>query len=172
MFERLNTPEELFNWQLGSALTMERDILEMLEDLIETARHESVKQALRSHHPETQSHVSNIEQAFGLLGWDVDDSPCAVSKAIEKEGKANIRKADDSLVDAVVLAGAIETEHHEIAVYENLIVQARALGHEQVAELLARNLAEEQQALQKLKGISEELARALPRIEHAGSPSS
>jgi hypothetical protein len=31
MFERLNTPQDLFNSRLGAALTMEREIVELLD---------------------------------------------------------------------------------------------------------------------------------------------
>jgi len=33
MFERLNTPEEIFNFKLGAALKMENTVLGMLGDL-------------------------------------------------------------------------------------------------------------------------------------------
>jgi ferritin-like metal-binding protein YciE len=42
-------------------------------------------------------------------------------RARRKEGKSRIKKTDDSVVDAVILAGALETEHYEIAVYETLV---------------------------------------------------
>jgi ferritin-like metal-binding protein YciE len=160
MFERLNTPQEALNWQLGAALTMEREILDMLDELIEEARDESVKQAFRAHQGETHGHVQNLEEAFRLCGWEVDDSPCPTIKAIEKEGKANIKKADEAIVDSIILGGAMETEHHEIAVYENLILHAQALGHEDVAQLLRRNLQEEQQALEKVTALARQHAGA------------
>jgi ferritin-like metal-binding protein YciE len=165
MFERLNTPSELFNLQLGAALTMERDIVEMLDELISEAPEESIKEALRAHQQETRAHVSNVEEAFKALGWEVDDSPCPAIKGIEKEGKANIKKADEALVGSVILEGAMETEHHEIGVYENLIIHARALGHEQVARLLEQNLQQEEQALQNVKHLAQSLATA-----HTGMP--
>jgi uncharacterized membrane protein len=49
-----------------------------------------------------------------LLG--IHHVPCPAIEGVEKEGSANIKKADDSVVDAVILSGAAETEHHEIAV--------------------------------------------------------
>lgn len=158
MFERLHTPDEAYHWQLGAALTMERDIVGMLDDLIEETHDESVKQAFRSHQEQTRGHVAKLEQAFRALGWEVDDSPCPAIKAIEKEGKANIKKADETIVDSIILEGAMETEHHEIAVYENLLIGARAMGREDVAQLLAQNLAEEQEALEKVSTFAERLA--------------
>lgn len=158
MFERLNSPQEALNWQLGAALTMEREIIDMLDELIEESRDEAVKQAFRAHQTETRGHVQNLEAVFRSFGWDVDDSPCPTIKAIEKEGKANIKKADEAIVNSIILAGAIETEHHEIAVYENLIIHAQALGHDDAVELLQRNLDEERQALEKVTGFARQHA--------------
>jgi ferritin-like metal-binding protein YciE len=162
MFERLHTPEELFNWKLGSTLKMERKIVEMLDELVEEAHEEELKQALRLHQGDTREHVRRVEQAFQACGWDVEESPCAVIEAIEKEGKANLKKSDEAIADAVIVGGAIETEHHEIAVYEHLVTAARALDRLQVAELLQRNCEEERHTLEKMKGIGERIA-ARPR---------
>ena len=65
-----------------------------------------------------------------------------------KEGKATIKKTDDSLVDAIVLVAATESEHYEIAVYETLVTNAEARGATEVAQLLRQNLAQEEHALE------------------------
>jgi len=158
MFERLNTPEEIFSFKLGSALTMERDTLAMLVDLQDEARRPELKQLLAEHAEETRQQISMIEQCFALLDEEVDASPCPVVKAIAAEGKATLKKTDDSLVDAVILAGALETEHHEQAVYETLIIHARARGAVSVAGILETNLAVEQDAGAKVKAMAERIA--------------
>lgn len=163
MFERLNTPQEVYNHKLGAALSMEQTVLGMLEDNIEHAQDDHLKQLLRHHHDETQMQISNLEQAFSKLGWDVDTSPCPAIQGIEKEGKANVKKADDAMVDEIILSGAAETEHHEIAVYEGLIMQARAMGREDVAALLSQNLEQEQHTLQEVKSATEQRIAAVPR---------
>jgi ferritin-like metal-binding protein YciE len=147
MFEKLSTPEEIFSFKLGAALTMEQKLVEVLEELEEQAQREEIKQALREHAEETRQHVANIEQCFRLLGEDVDDSPCPTIEAMAKEGKATLKKTDESIVDAVVLTAASESEHHEIAVYETLITNAEARGAFEVAGLLKQNLEQEKHAL-------------------------
>jgi ferritin-like metal-binding protein YciE len=161
MFERLNTPEEIFSFKLGSALTMERKLVEVLEELEEHANRDEIKHALREHREETRQHVTNIEQCFKLLDEEVDDSPCPVIEAMAKDGQATIKKTDDSLVDAVILAAATESEHYEIAVYETLITNAGARGASEVAALLRQNLEQEKHAL--------EIARSsMKTIAHQG----
>ena len=159
MFERLNTPQELFHYKLGAALKMENTVLSMLGDLEENAQREQLKQQFRHHAEETQEQIRNIEQAFQALGEEPDDSPCPAIEGIEKEGKANIKKADDSMVDAVILSGAAETEHHEIAVYEGLITDAQAMGKQDVVQLLQRNLEQEQHTLEEVKQATHQLAQ-------------
>jgi ferritin-like metal-binding protein YciE len=147
MFEKLTTPEEIFSFKLGAALTMEQKLVEVLEELEEHAQREEIRQALREHCEETRQHVATIEQCFRLLGEEVDDSPCPTIEAMAKEGKATIKKTDESIVDAVILTAASESEHHEIAVYETLITNAEARGTFEVAELLKQNLEQEKHAL-------------------------
>jgi ferritin-like metal-binding protein YciE len=151
MFEKLNNPREVFGHQLGSALTMEQDVLDMLGDLEDKARSNELKQQFHHHADETRQQIDNIEQVFRALGEEPDDSPCQVTKALDKEAKANIKMADDSVVDSVILSGAAETEHHEIAVYEALIAQAEHFAKPDVVRLLQQNLEMEQHTLEEVK---------------------
>jgi ferritin-like metal-binding protein YciE len=160
MFERLNTPQELFNYKLGAALTMEQNVLDMLGKLEDESQSQQLKQQFHHHAEETQQQIGNIEQAFQALGQKPDDSPCPSIQGLDKEAKANIKMADDSVVDAVILSGAAETEHHEIAVYEGLITQAEAMGQQRVADLLKQNLEQEQHTLDEVRQQMQQLAQA------------
>lgn len=160
MFERFNTPEELFSFKLGSALTMEQKLVGVLEDYEASAQREDIKRAFRDHRDETQRHVVNLEQCFTLLGVEIDDgSPCPVIEAMAKESTATIKKSDDSLVDVVVLSAATESEHYEIAVYETLIANADARGAADVAALLRQNLEQEKHALDVARSAMRTIAQ-------------
>jgi ferritin-like metal-binding protein YciE len=63
------------------------------------------------------------------------------------EGRAMLKKTDDSLADVVIVALASEAEHYEVAVYETLIANADARKAAAVAKLLRENLAQEKHAL-------------------------
>jgi ferritin-like metal-binding protein YciE len=160
MFEKLNTPHEFFTFKLGAALTMERTVLQMLGKLEEEATREELKDQFRHHAVETEHQIQNIEKAFEALGEEVDDQACPAIEGIDKEGKANIKKADDKVVDAVILSGAAETEHHEIAVYEGLITHAKELGQPEVVRLLSENLEQEQHTLEEVQEATRKLAQA------------
>jgi ferritin-like metal-binding protein YciE len=159
MFDKLNNPREVFGHKLGSALTMEQRVLEMLGDLEDESQRDELKQQFRHHADETRQQIANIEQAFRELGEKPDDSPCPAIKGLEADAKADIKMADDSVIDDVILAGAAATEHHEIAVYETLITHAEELGEPNVVQLLQQNLEQEQHTL-------EEVTRAQREIVH------
>ena len=161
MLERvkINSPEELFLANLASVLKMENTVEQMLGELVEEANDSELKQQLRHHREETQSQIRNLQQAFQALGKEPDESPCLPIEGIEKEGKMKLKLSADELKDAVILAGCAETEHHEIAVYETLIVHADAMGHEDVVALLRENLEQEQHTLGEVLKASVKLAQ-------------
>jgi ferritin-like metal-binding protein YciE len=163
MFERLNTPEESFNYKLGAALNMEQTVMKILDANIEEAQDEQVLAMFKHHRQETEEHAGNLEEVFRIFGWEVDDSPCPAIEGLQAEGKANAKKTDASILDAVLLQGAVEVEHHEIGVYENLISAAAALGRNDVVQVLERNLRNEQETLELARRTHDRLAAVTPR---------
>jgi ferritin-like metal-binding protein YciE len=159
MFEKLNTPEEIFSYKLGSALSMEKDILGMLEKFQQETKREELRQLFKAHTEETHQHIRNIEESFRLLGEEPDDNPGPVIPALEQNSNAATKKTDESTIDAVILAGATEVEHYEIAVYETLLTNAEARGNPEVAALLRQNLEQEQAALQKVKSAAQRISQ-------------
>src|SRR4051794_28028244 len=164
LFERFESANELIEYKLGCALTMERDVLKMLDKLEEAARGEQLKQHLRHHAEETLQQLANVERAFAVLGWESDDKPCPVIEAIDKEGRAYIKRADDALVDDVILAGGAATEHHEIAPHEGLIAHVESMNKPEAVALLEQNLEQERHTL-------DEVTRSMRAAVHAGASS-
>lgn len=157
----IETPHELFVHKLGAALTMEETILDMLEKLQEEASDPTLQRNLKQHYRETQQHVANLQQIFRALGEEPEKQPCPAIDGLEKEGKQMINDVDESLVDAVILSGVIETEHHEIAVYDGLIIKAEQMDDEDIVALLQENLEQEEGALDKAVKGAEESAKQL-----------
>jgi ferritin-like metal-binding protein YciE len=157
----IETPHELFLHKLGAALTMEETILDMLDKLQEEASDPTLKRNLQQHRRETENHVANLQQIFRALGEEPETQSCPTIEGLQKEGKEMIKEADESLVDAVILSGVIETEHHEIAVYDGLIIQAEQMDDEDVVALLHENLEQEEAALDKAVKAAEQSAKEL-----------
>jgi ferritin-like metal-binding protein YciE len=164
--DSIESPRELYVHKLGAALKMEKTIFEdMLPELEETAKGRELKQSLAQHRRETQGHIRNLEQVFRALGEEPDEQSCPAIEGIEKEGQAMLGKVDEQLNDAVILSGVVETEAHEIAVYDGLITKAQAMGEEDIVALLQENLEDEQRTLQKARRASEQLAKRT--LQHA-----
>jgi len=156
---KIESPEELFVYQLGAALTMEETILEMLEKLQQEVNDPSLRRQLQQHHKETQGQVDNLHRVFEALGEPVDRRPCPAIEGLEREGDMMLKEVDESLNDAVILQGVLETEHHEIAVYDGLIIMAEQLGDDDVIALLNENVEQEAATLEKAIKATEQLAK-------------
>ena len=157
----IESPQELFVHKLGAALTMEETILGMLEDLQQQARDPKLKQALAQHHKETEQQVGNLQRVFDAIGEPAERQPCPAIDGLKKEGEAMLKQVDDSLNDSVILSGVVETEHHEIAVYDSLIITAEKMDDDDVIALLNENVEQEAATLEKAIKASEQLARQL-----------
>ena len=157
----VETPTELFVHKLGAALTMEETILEMLEELQEEASDPKLQRDLQQHHTETRQQIQNLHRIFNALGEEPDKQPCPTVEGLEKEGKQMIKTVDEPLVDSVILSGVIETEHHEIAVYDGLIIKAEQMDDDDIVALLQENLEQEEAALDKAVKAAEQSSKQL-----------
>ncbi len=156
----IETLRGLFVHKVGAALKMERTILDILEELQEKANDTELRRNLAQHHRETQQQVRNLERVFDALGEDPEEQPCPTIEGLQKEGEQNLKEVEDDLHDAVILSGVVETEAHEIAVYDGLITQAEAMGEEDIVALFQENLEQEQQTLKKARQATKKLAQA------------
>jgi ferritin-like metal-binding protein YciE len=91
LFEKFDTPKELLTYKLGSALTMENDVLEMLGKLEEEARSDELKQHFRHHAEETRQHVPNVvlDGAAATEHYEIATYEWLISEA-EAMGKQDV----------------------------------------------------------------------------------
>ena len=159
MSEQFTTLHEIFTYKLGTALTMEHDSLDLLEDFEHAAMRSGLKEFFHTHASETRQQIENLHNCFVLLGEEVRRVASPAAKGLAKEAKSAIGKTADMLVDAVVLAGALEAEHYEVGVYETLLVLAKASGATGIAELLRQNLEQETAAIKHIKAAADQIAK-------------
>lgn len=160
MFERFTSPDELFRFRLGSAMTMEKDSLEMLGELEQAAQSEELKGMFQHHAEETRQQIDNLEKIYQLLGEQPDTSPSPTTKGLAKEGQSLISKSDPAVIDDVVISAALGTEHYEISAYRTLIAAAEAKGAKDVQHLLEQNLEQEVHTSQELEAAGKKFALA------------
>jgi ferritin-like metal-binding protein YciE len=156
---QINDPRKLFAYKLGTALSGEKKVLSMLKKQEQRAQDERLKQQFRHHREETEGQIRNIEQAFEQIGEKPTGRSNPTVEGLAQHADSLVEKADEQLVDNVLVGGAAETEHVEIALYEDLITQAKAMGEQQVVSLLEQNLQQEQHTLEEVKRVSEQLAQ-------------
>ena len=160
---QISDPQQLFTHKLGAALTMERTVLQMLQELERNATDDELKQQFAHHREETEQQVKNLTQAFSALGHQPQQQPCPAIEGLQQESQQMIQQVDRQLIDSVLLGGAAETEHHEIAVYEGLITKADAMGHDDVVALLTENLEQEQHTLKEIQTATRNKAKQLAK---------
>jgi ferritin-like metal-binding protein YciE len=157
----VETPTDLFVHKLGATLTMEETTLELLEELEDKASDPKLQKQLQQHHTETVQQIQNLRRIFDALGEAPEKKPCPAIEGLEKEGRQMIKEVDEALIDSVILGGVIETEHHEIAVYDVLIIQAEQMDDDDIVALLHENLEQEEATLDKAVKAAEQSAKQL-----------
>lgn len=156
-------PKMLFAHKLGAALTMEETVLTMLNELEGKANDDELKQQLAHHAEETRGQIRNLQQAFSALGHEAQKQPCPAIEGLQTEGQQMLQQTSTELHDAVILSGCGEVEHHEIAVYDGLIIKAERMGDDDVIALLNENVEQEEAALKKAVAAAEQLAKKVVR---------
>jgi ferritin-like metal-binding protein YciE len=150
------TLRKLFIDELRDAYHAERQLVKALPRLAKAATSPELKSALQDHLSQTEEHVLRLEEAFGLLDEPVKAKPCAGMQGIIEEGSDLIKEEDKgAALDAGIIAGAQRAEHYEMAAYGSLAAWAKALGHDDVADLLQTTLEEEKAADAKLTTLAE-----------------
>jgi len=70
-------------------------------------------------------------------------------------------------MDACLIAAGQRAEHYEMAAYGTLVAWARAMGHDEAAELLEQTLEEEKAADQKLTSLAQSgINRGAAEVAH------
>jgi ferritin-like metal-binding protein YciE len=134
----------------------EKQIVKALPKMVKGATSDELREAFESHLEETQNQVSRLERVFELLDEKPRGKHCAGMAGILEEGSETLEEdAEDSVMDAMLIAGAQRVEHYEITAYGTAIAWAEALGLTEVAQVLGESLAEEKAADEKLSAIAE-----------------
>jgi ferritin-like metal-binding protein YciE len=74
-----------------------------------------------------------------------------------------IEQVDDGLVDSVILDRVIEGASHEIAIYNELIINAETIDEEDLVPLFQENLEPEEQALDEAIKNAEQVSYQLAK---------
>ncbi|MGH2603102.1 MAG: ferritin-like domain-containing protein [Dehalococcoidia bacterium] len=166
----MQSPQDLFIHELSEIHSAEQTIAKMLSEAQGLVQDPQVKQGLQTHEQETRQHVQNLEQAFQQLGVTPHPVQCHAAQGIQQDLKdAQAAKPSPDVLEGLVVGGAAKTEHFEIAAYNGLIEQARAMGQTQVAQLLQQNLAQEQAMLKQVETIGQQMTQRMAAMPEASA---
>jgi len=141
--------KELFIEELKDLLNAERQILKALPKMIENAESPMLKATFETHFEETRTHVDRLKEVFDMLGLPAKSKPCRGMTGLLEEGEEVIEESKDKEAvarDLALIAAAQKVEHYEIAGYGTARVMAQQLGQPDIAQLLSKSLAEEENA--------------------------
>jgi ferritin-like metal-binding protein YciE len=150
------TLHDAFIDELRDSYDAERQLTKALTKLAKAARSPLLREAFESHLQETQGQIERLEQVFESLDEKPRGKHCEGIAGIIEEGKSIMEEDfDDSTMDACLIAAGQRAEHYEMAAYGTLVAWARAMGHDEAADLLQETLDEEKAADEKLSSLAE-----------------
>jgi ferritin-like metal-binding protein YciE len=150
------TLHDAFIDELRDTYDAEKQLVKALPKMAKAATAPELRAAFESHLEETQGQVARLEEVFASLDEKVRGKHCEGLAGILEEGKSMMEEDfEDDTMDAVLIAAAQRAEHYEMAAYGTLVAWARAMGHNEAAELLEETLNEEKAADKKLSTLAE-----------------
>jgi ferritin-like metal-binding protein YciE len=151
----IQTMEDLFVHGLQDIYYAEQQITKALPKLIEKATNRDLVAGLKNHLEETNKQIERLEKVFEKLGKKPSGDQCPAIDGLIKEADSTASEvADQSVLDAAIVANAQAVEHYEICRYGTLIAWAEELGHDEVVRFLTTNLNEEKAANTKLNTVA------------------
>jgi ferritin-like metal-binding protein YciE len=150
------TLHDAFIDELRDTYDAERQLTKALAKLANAATAPKLREAFQSHLEETQIQIQRLEQVFETVDEKARGKHCEGIAGIIEEGKTIMEEDfDGATMDACLIAAGQRAEHYEMAAYGTLVAWARAMGHDEAAELLQQTLDEEKAADEKLSGLAE-----------------
>jgi ferritin-like metal-binding protein YciE len=163
--------------ELRDLYDAEKQLAKSLPKMAKAASNEELKNAINEHLETTKSHVQRLEQCFEHLQETPRAKACHGVRGILEEGKEVLEEEmEGSVMDAAIAVVGCKIEHYEMAAYESLHTIAGQLDLQEVANLLAETLEEEQDADRLLNEICgrmvEEAASGAEGVRAGGKPKS
>ena len=152
----MGTLHDAFVDELRDTYDAEKQLTKALPKMAKAANSPELREAIESHLEETRQQVERLEQVFESLDEKAKGKHCDGIAGIIQEAQAIMQEDfDESTADACLIAAAQRAEHYEMAAYGTLVAWARAMGHDDAADLLQETLDEEKAADEKLNSLAE-----------------
>src|ERR1700722_6748276 len=117
----------------------------------------ALREGIQLHIDQTQTQIERVEEAMAKLEIRPGRKVCEAMRGLVEEAQHQIGEQDGKgpILDLVIVASMQRIEHYEIAAYGTDIALARALGEQELVDLLTLTLEEEKQTDLKLTEVTE-----------------
>ena len=165
---KLNTLKQLYIEELRDLYSAENQLLKALPKMAKGVSSEELKLAFENHLDQTKVHVERLEEIFERLDETPKGKTCHGMKGLVEEGSEILQEdAEESVLDAGIIAAAQKVEHYEIASYGTVRTFAQLLGEDEAAESLQETLDEEGEADKLLTQLAQEIVNPEALLEDA-----
>lgn len=151
----IKTADDMFLDELKDIYSAEKQAVRVYPKLAKSVESRELKEALQDHLEETKGQVERLERIFEILDKRGTGKTCEGMKGVLAESAEAMEKVEQGPVrDAALIAAAQRAEHYEIAAYGTVVALAKAMGQQEIAQLLAETLEQEKAVDKKLTAIS------------------
>jgi ferritin-like metal-binding protein YciE len=152
----IKTANDLFIDELKDAYSAEKQAVRVYPRLAKVVSSPELKEALQTHLEETKGQIERLDRVFEILEKRSSGKTCEGMKGLIEEAMQHAEEIEEEVVrDSALIAAAQRMEHYEIASYGTLVAFAKAIGEEEIVELLTETLEQEKATDEKLTSVSE-----------------
>ena len=140
----MNELETMMTNQLKDAFSAEKQAIQLMKRTLRKVSEPKLKEGLQAHIDQTEQQRERIEQALEKIGARPGRKVCEAMRGLAEEATHEMEEHEKGpILDLVIVASQQRIEHYEIAAYGTMIELCKAMGQNEVADLLATTLAEE-----------------------------
>lgn len=157
MTSEITDLEGLFEYQLKGMYYVEQQLVDALDELARDATNDKLSDGFAQHRDETRTHVERLESVFDAMGMTPETHEVhSVDGLIQEKEEFDSMAQDSDIRDLFYVSAGMKSERLEITAYDAMQTLASKLDLEDdVTDPIDKNKREEEEALGKLKTISE-----------------
>jgi ferritin-like metal-binding protein YciE len=157
---QIQSPRDLFLYDLCAMYDIEQKMVRMLPVLAQECMDTQAKQAFTLHEQETQQHLRNLERCFQILGSQPMGIENYTAAGLQRDHDIFLlQKPPAEAITMFVLHSGYQSECLEIAAYHDLIEKANNLGLQDCVLLFQQNLQQEVNASTTIATIAHQLGQ-------------
>ncbi len=150
------TLRDLLIEELRDLYHADKQLLRAFPKLAKEASAAEVRKLCQEGVDYTSERIKRLEEVFAKLDTPARAKRCQAMEGLIEEAKEMLAEdLTDALRDAALLANMQKIAHYGIAGYGTVCSYAKAIGEEEVAEILAKSLREKKEADEEMTELAE-----------------